>query len=198
MPQIHNLPPLIKAAAVSLLPVALGATLLSHYWDGGAAPSARTAAHLGAQLRLASPAASKSPQPLAPHQEPPAVPSPAKGAGLPPPAAGDSAHPYPMDALGQVAQGQLSLSWSGAAGATTGQLVITIPQGGWIPGQPVSLFVGHQFEVTAPGPGSTVVVRVTPPAPGSPRVTVTGFQFPGNDPSAPIQAFGSAPLPGAP
>ena len=101
------------------------------------------------------------------------------------------AFPYPMDAMGQVATGHLTLDVSGAGPGGQERLEVQIPAGGWAPGQRVFLYLGREYAASAFLGGSAVIETVW-----SPGLSLTGFQFPHDNPYAPIDGYGSAPVPG--
>jgi hypothetical protein len=184
MPQTHHLVPPRGAALLALLPVAvIAATVLAMAHPapvrseprgaGGATRVTRhTDSHAAAPVLQPAAAASKS-----------AAPAPA--------AADAGAYQYPLDAMGQVAEGRLVLGpiTSGSAGA--GSLKVEISPAGWVPGQKVFLFLGRRF-LLASSPGASVVVD----AAGSAGATLSGFQFPSDNPAAPVDGYASASVPG--
>ncbi len=111
-----------------------------------------------------------------------------KGSAVAPPAA--SGYPYPKDAGGEVARGELLVTQSapGAAGAPSLSVLAPIP--GWLPGQEIFLFVATRYVATLAGPGGTAQVPLPPTSQGT--LEVTGFQFPENNPAAPIDGYGTA------
>ncbi|MHB1853435.1 MAG: hypothetical protein ACYCS2_00055 [Acidimicrobiales bacterium] len=104
-----------------------------------------------------------------------------------PPAA--SGYPYPKDAGGEVAQGELLVTQSGPGSAGAPRLTVLAPIPGWLPGQEIFLFVGTHYGATLAGPGGTAKVPLPPTSQGN--VEVTGFQFPENNPAAPIDGYGT-------
>jgi hypothetical protein len=183
MPQIHHFAPAFPAALLVLLPLAVvGAPTLGHQAahalsPGGTRPAGGTSrlAESGPQTVVPAPAGSAE-KPTA------AAPSPAP--------TGSGAFPYPLDAMGQVATGQLTLDVSGLGPGGQERLQVEIPAGGWAPGQRVFLYLGRQYVASAVLGGSSVI-----DAAWSPGLTVTGFQFPADNPLAPIDGYGSAPVP---
>jgi hypothetical protein len=144
---------------------------------GEASPTAGVPAAPVAAGAPGLPSGSKSPSGSAP-----------KAPATPPPAS--SGYPYPEDAAGRVVQGELraALSAGGTTGAPT--VVVTAPPGGWLAGQEIFLFLGTRYFATMAAPGATVAVRL--PFGFSGRLAVSGFQFPGNSPAAPIDGYGTA------
>ncbi len=186
MPQLHHLAPALPAALLVLLPLSLvGAPALplahqaAHRLSpGGIRPGGSTArlTESGPKVVLSPPAGSAQ-KPTA------AAPSPA------PSKVGD--FPYPMDAMGQVATGRLTLDVSGTGPGGQERLEVQIPAGGWAPGQRVFLYLGREY-VTSAVLGGSAVIETT----WTPGISLTGFQFPADNPSAPIDGYGSAPVPG--
>jgi hypothetical protein len=185
MPQFHHLASALPAALVVLLPLALVGAPASPVGNqaaqrlslGGIRPSGGTARldESGPQVLVSPPAGgAEKPTAAAPSLAPSQV----------------GAFPYPLDAMGQVATGQLTLDVSGTAPGEQEQLRVQIPAGGWAPGQRVFLYVGREYVASSVLGGSAVIHTVW-----SPGLTVTGFQFPDDNPSAPIDGFGSAPVP---
>lgn len=102
---------------------------------------------------------------------------------------GGKGFPYPMDAEQNAAAAELELGpVTGPGGGE--ELQVTVPTEGWIRGQQVFLYVGSRYAATLSGPGSSGLVQL--PSGLSGLLTVSGFQFPGNDPAAPIDAYGTA------
>jgi hypothetical protein len=197
MPQTPNPTPLLKIAGLAVVPVALAAALATGHFAPGSRAQVRPPARQLAQLRQQEvPTVPRPAEPGAPEPHSPSL-AAAKSAAPTPAPSQNSRYPYPMDALQQVARGQLELSWAPSSAGATRELVVAIPSGGWIPGQPVFLFWARQFQAVA-APGDTVQLQAPPSVPLSPQVEVFGFQFPRSNPLAPIAAFGSAPVPPAP
>ena len=185
MLQMHHLVPPRGAALLALLPVVLvSATAL-----GVAQPASGRAASpdggAGTQVsRLTdSHAAAPAVQP---------APAPPKAAATAPAPAPSGAYQYPLDAMGQVAVGQLVLRPIASGSADAGSITVEIPPAGWVPGQKVFLFLGRRFLLVA-SPGAQVVID----AAGSAGLTLSGFQFPSDNPAAPVDGYASVSLPGA-
>ena len=122
-------------------------------------------------------------------------PSPAGGGAKPtaPPEAGGGGageYPYPVDAGSQVVAASLEVSPGTVASAQSFDLLVTIPDGRWISGQQVFIFLGSRYAATLPGPGTSEVIPVASPVAGALRVSA--FQFPDNSPAAPIDAYATA------
>ncbi len=186
MPQLHHLAPALPAALLVLLPIALvGAPALplghqaaKRLSPGGIHPGGSAARLIDSEPKVVlSPPAGSAQKPAA------AVPSSAPSEV--------GAFPYPLDAMGQVATGGLTLEVSGIGPGGQERLKVQIPASGWAPGQQVFLYLGRQYVASAVLGGSAVIETVW-----SPGLTVTGFQFPADNPSAPIDGYGSAPVPG--
>lgn len=119
--------------------------------------------------------------------------SPGSASGKPIATAPGASGQYPVDAGPSVSSGALTLSPASAlAGAN---VRVSASAWGWLPGQRIALFLGHTLVLTLAGPGATGEVTVPGTADGAgTTVVVSGFQFPGNDEAAPIDAFGTAEL----
>ena len=109
----------------------------------------------------------------------------------PAPAQG-GAYQYPLDAMCQVAVGRLVLAPIASGSGGAGSLQVEIPPAGWVPGQNVFLFLGRRFLLVS-SPGAQVVID----AAGSAGLTLSGFQFPSDNPAAPVDGYASVSLPGA-
>ncbi|MHB1939409.1 MAG: hypothetical protein ACYCS9_01065 [Candidatus Dormibacteria bacterium] len=110
-----------------------------------------------------------------------------KGSAVAPPAA--SGYPYPKDAGGEVARGELLVTQSGPGSAGASRLTVLATVPGWLPGQEIFLFVATRYVATLAGPGGTATVPLPPTSQGT--LEVTGFQFPENNPAAPIDGYGT-------
>ncbi len=189
MPQLHHPTHLLLRAPLAVLAVALlagcagpptvplarsGVTPDRH---GGAA--AQGAPARGAPAQAASPSGGTAALSGSKPEAPPEV----QSAPLP-------AYPYPVDAGGHVVSGQLeaSLAPAGPSGAAT--LLVSISAGGWIATQEVFIYLGTRYVATLPGPGTSREIQVPPSTVG--QIAVSGFQFPGDSPDAPIDGFGTA------
>lgn len=138
----------------------------------------------GAAPRAAAPPTAPSPS------SPPgsAVPKAATPPGGPTAAPAD--YPYPMDAGGSVVSAPLEVNPAAVSGTGRFDLSVTIPAQGWLPGQEVFVYLGSRYLATLPGPGSSRDLTV--PSTPAGALAVSGFQFPGNSPGAPIDAYGTA------
>ena len=186
MRQIHHLVPPRGAALLALLPLALASASVlgvAHPWSGrGALPRG------GSGDQVARLTDGRAPTALVPSAAP--APKLAAAAPAPPPA---GAYPYPLDAMGEVASGRLALELSAVGPAGPERLTVQVLSGGWVPGQKVFLYLGRRF-LLAVSPGSSTVIEATVSA----GLTLSGFQFPADDPAAPVDGYGAAPVPGAP
>ncbi|MHB1526937.1 MAG: hypothetical protein ACYCZN_11780 [Candidatus Dormibacteria bacterium] len=99
-----------------------------------------------------------------------------------------------MDAGGNVVTGTLTLSPSQVAPGATGTITVSTSQSGWLAGQEIYLYLGHQYELTLEGRGSSARLTVAASSVSSSGVVVSGFQFPNNNPAAPIDGYGTATL----
>ncbi len=184
MLQLHLPAPHLQLAPAAILAAALLAGCAS-------SPSA-TGPQGGAASRGAAPPA---PRDTAPLTAPSSSSSPSNAvpkAATPPggPTAAPADYPYPMDAGGSVVSASLEVSPAAVSGSGGFDLSVTIPVRGWLPGQEVFVYLGSRYLATLPGPGSTRDVTVPSTRAGS--LAVSGFQFPGNSPGAPIDAYGTA------
>jgi gamma-glutamyltranspeptidase len=68
---------------------------------------------------------------------------------------------------------------------------VEISPAGWVPGQKVFLFLGRRFLLVS-SPGASIVID----AAGSAGATLSGFQFPSDNPAAPVDGYASASVPG--
>ena len=185
MPQIHHLAPPRGAALLALLPVALiSATVLAmaHPAPGRPAPQGG-----GAGTQVTRPPDSHTAAPAVQ----PAAAAPKAAATAPAPATA-GAYQYPLDAMGEVAEGRLVLGPIASGSVDAGSLKVEIPPAGWVPGQNVFLFLGRRFLLVS-SPGAQVVID----AAGSAGLTLSGFQFPSDNPAAPVDGYASVSLPGA-
>ena len=108
----------------------------------------------------------------------------------PAPAQG-GAYQYPLDAMGQVAVGRLVLDPVASGSGGAGSLQVEIRPAGWVPGQKVFLFLGRRFLLVS-SPGASVVID----AAGQAGSTLSGFQFPSDNPAAPVDGYASVSVPG--
>jgi hypothetical protein len=149
------------------------------------ARSGLTSADRGAAAAHGAPAQAPSPSgsTAALSRSKPEAPPEVQSAPLP-------AYPYPVDAGGQVVSGQLqvSLATTGPSGAAA--LLVSVPAGGWIATQAVFIYLGNRYVATLPEPGTSREIQLPPSTVG--KITVSGFQFPGDSPDAPIDGFGTA------
>ena len=186
MPQMHHLVPPRGAALLALLPVALvSATVLGMAQPASGRPSSRDG---GAGSQVARTTDSHA---AAPAVQP--APAPPKAAATAPAPAQGGAYQYPLDAMGQVAVGRLVLDPIASGSAGAGAVQVEIPPAGWVPGQKVFLFLGRRFLLVT-SPGAQVVID----AAGSAGLTLSGFQFPSDNPDAPVDGYASVSVPAAP
>ena len=188
MRQNHHLVPPLGAAVIALLPLALlGAGVPASPHSSAGRPSSPDGARGAMVARLTRG-----------RLEPPSAAAPAaavapKGSASTPAAPLGGAYPYPLDAMGEVASGRLAVEASAAGPAGQERLTVQIPSGGWVPGQKVFLYLGRQFLLEV-SPGGSAVIDTA----GSAGLTLSGFQFPADDPAAPVDGYGADPVPGAP
>lgn len=179
---------LTTAACVTL--VALSASPTTPRAPRGASQARREASAGPAKLPAAvspSPAASADPQSTA---------DASGGAGKtqppePTPSPGGT-YPYPMDAGPQVSTGGLTLSRSSASAGS--EITVSASADGWVSGHEILVFLGQRYEVTLAGPGARARLVVPQADLGTADLPVSGFQFPDNNPAAPIDGFGTATL----
>ncbi len=124
------------------------------------------------------------------------TPAPTPKSKNPPPAAEPTPagqYPYPLDAGGTVAVGQLTLTPHMVSGS---RAVVTVraAAGGWAQGQLIFVYWGQRYVLTLPGPGASTTLSVAPDTLRAGTVTVSGFQFPGNAPLRPVDGVGTATL----
>ena len=142
-----------------------------------------------AALSVPSPTPSSTPSP-----SPSASSGVGKSAPPSPPPSSSGKYPYPLDAGGSVVTGPLSLSPTQVAAGSTSRVTVTAGQGGWLAGQEIFVYLGQEYELTITGPGSSGQLTVAAGTVGSAGVVVSGFQFPNNNPAAPIAGYGTATL----
>ena len=184
MPQTQHLVPPRGAALLALLPVALvSATVLAMAHPVPGQPAPRDA---GAAAPVTRHTDGREAAPVVQ----PAAAAPKAAATAPAPA-GAGAYQYPLDAMGQVAEGRLVLGPTTPGAASPGSLEVEISPAGWVPGQKVFLFLGRRFLLVS-SPGAQVVID----AAGSAGATLSGFQFPSDDPAAPVDGYASVSVPG--
>jgi len=109
-----------------------------------------------------------------------------------PPEAGS--YPYPVDAGPNVVTGELSLNPAQAAAEGGFTVTVASSASGWRPGQKIFIYLGQRYELTLVGPGAAGQMVVPAGAVGSGGVTVSGFQFPGDTPAAPVDGAGTRTL----
>ncbi len=144
-----------------------------------------------AALSVPSPTASSTPAPSA---NPTASPGAGKSAPPSPPPSSGGKYPYPMDAGGNVVTGTLTLSPSQVAPGAAATITVSTSQSGWLAGQEIYVYLGHQYQLTITAPGSSASLTVAAGSVSSSGVVVSGFQFPNNNPAAPIDGYGTATL----
>ncbi len=197
---------------VPVLAVALAGAAAAAVHFGGAppigGPTVRPQGHQVVQPQgpvpvPTAPSATATAAPTGPAASPAATPRPATAptpppdgksepTAAPPPPAG---YPYPVDASGDVRVANLVVT-PGRVAAVDGPLQLRVVAAGraWVPGQAIFVYVGQRFALRLPAPGATGLLGLVPArmAPGS--VVISGFQFPQNSPSAPVDGAATASL----
>lgn len=142
---------------------------------------------------LASPSTTPAATPTA---SPTAAPTTGSGKTGPatPPATAAGKYPYPLDAGGSVVTGTLSLSPAQVPAGEAATVTVSAGQGGWLAGQEIFVYLGQLYELTIAAPGGSGRLTVPAGTVGPDGVVVSGFQFPNNDPEAPIAGYGTATL----
>lgn len=141
--------------------------------------------------------AASSPTPATtPTDSPSAVPTSSSGKTSPPspPPSPVGKYPYPLDAGATVVTGPLSLDPAQLAGGAAATITVTAGKSGWLTGQEIFVYLGQQYELTLAGPGASGEFTIPAGSVGSSGVVVSGFQFPSNNPEAPIAGYGTATL----
>ena len=165
--------------------------LASHHQARATDTSSRSGAGHAAALAQPSPSPSATPSST---PTPTAAPSDGKASSPSPPATVGGQYPYPMDAGGTVVTGQLSLSPTRVGSGGSSTITISASRTGWMAGQQIFIFLGQRYELTLSAPGSSAQLEVASSSVNSSGVVISGFQFPGNSPAAPIDGYGTATL----